>query len=969
MSVGGQFNVSPSGAATYSVPVSVPPGVAGLEPKLALTYNNQAGNGLLGMGWSLSGLSAITRCPQTKLQDGVNAVMGVSYTSTDRYCLDGQRLIAVANGVDGANGTEYRTEQDGYAKIISYADASATNGPSSFIVKTKSGLTMEFGKQNPAASSNSARIFAAGTTTVAVWALNRVIDAKNNYYTITYTVDAANGQYYPSRIDYDANDAQSLTASNAIIFSYDTRSDVSVGYRAGSVSKLTVRLKNIVASYKGSTASQFNIAYKNTGTVGSSAVSSITRCDASGNCLPATTFTSADYVISSTELNVAFPALPDWGYADRRWWNDMNGDGLADYCRAVGDTSGANSYLTCNMSNGQGGFTNQTFASLPEWGYSDRRWWIDVTGDGIVDYCRAVGDTSGNGSYLACNISDGQGGFTKQTSASLPEWGYSDRRWWIDVTGDGIADYCRGVGDTSGSGSYMDCNISDGQGGFTKQVFASLPDWGYADRRWWIDVNGDGIADFCRANGNTSGSGSYMTCSISDGQGNFSKQVSTALGDWGFSDRRWWVDVNGDGLQDYCRASGADSGSGSYLACNISDGAGGFLTTVMSAMPNWGYSDRRWWADINGDGIQDFCRAIGADSGSGSWMSCFLGMGDGTFTERVTILLPNWGYSDRRWWVDINGDGLPDFCRAVGSDSGSGSYLACSTMLPASYHEYVTSVNSVGSTLNVAYKKGTQTPGGIVLGNGAVSSYPNMYIRAGLGLVYTVGSNNGVGGVRTTNYSYGNLLTSIGLNGRGMLGFQWTQSQDAATGLTSRTCYRQDWPYIGLVDKVMTATSSTGLPACTTSVGYNDLSPLTASGSTLLSLTRNAYKFNAYTASDTAYASPVTCADDPSTGRTSTSCPASATAAGNRYQVYAFQSLAQSRDWDGSTFIALPATRTTMTQDNLGNATQVKAETLNADGTTPSGYSKTTTNTYMAADTANWLLGRLQKSSVQAVSP
>jgi hypothetical protein len=172
-----------------------------------------------------------------------------------------------------------------------------------------------------------------------------------------------------------------------------------------------------------------------------------------------------------------------------------------------------------------------------------------------------------------------------------------------------------------------------------------------------------------------------------------------------------------------------------------------------------------------------------------------------------------------------------------------------------------------------------------------------------------------------------------------------------------------------LVDKVMTATSSAGLLACNASVGYNNLTSLTAAGSGLLSLTLNAYKFNAYPSSDSAYASPVTCADDPSTGKTSASCPASATAAGNRYQAYAFQSLTQSRDWDGTTFIALPATRTTMTQDNLGNATQVKAETLNADGTTFSGYSKTTTNTYMAPDMSNWLLGRLQKSSVQAVSP
>lgn len=203
--------------------------------------------------------------------------------------------------------------------------------------------------------------------------------------------------------------------------------------------------------------------------------------------------------------------------------------------------------------------------------------------------------------------------------------------------------------------------------------------------------------------------------------------------------------------------------------------------------------------------------------------------------------------------------------------------------------------------------------------------------------------------------------------GRGSLGFQWTQSKDMSTGLVSRTCYRQDWPYVGLVDKVMTATSEVGLPACSSIV---DLSPLTANGSNLLSLTVNSYKFQSYAPSDTGYANPTVCQDAPNPGKTNATCPASATAALQRYQAYGFQSLTQSRDWDGTTFIALPASCTTITQDNWGNVTQVKAETLNSDGKTTSGYSKTTNNTYvLPVDTTNWLLGRLQKSQVQAVSP
>src|SRR5689334_20728253 len=65
-----QITISDGGAPSYSMPIMVPPGIAGLVPHLSLAYNAGGVNGVVGYGWTVQGISTITRCGNTRAIDG-----------------------------------------------------------------------------------------------------------------------------------------------------------------------------------------------------------------------------------------------------------------------------------------------------------------------------------------------------------------------------------------------------------------------------------------------------------------------------------------------------------------------------------------------------------------------------------------------------------------------------------------------------------------------------------------------------------------------------------------------------------------------------------------------------------------------------------------------------------------------------------------------------------------------------------
>ena len=129
----GSGSVSATGEYQYRIPIDVPAGRAGVQPSLAFAYSSRSGNGHLGVGWQLEGLSEINRCAKTFATEGY--ADGVNFNG-DVFCLDGRKLIAV-NGTYGGEGTEYRTEEDTFARIISHQ--SPHGEVAWFEVRTKEG--------------------------------------------------------------------------------------------------------------------------------------------------------------------------------------------------------------------------------------------------------------------------------------------------------------------------------------------------------------------------------------------------------------------------------------------------------------------------------------------------------------------------------------------------------------------------------------------------------------------------------------------------------------------------------------------------------------------------------------------------------------------------------------------------------------------------------------------------------------
>ena len=286
----GNFNVDESGAATYSVPLSLPQGIGGVTPQLALFYSSNGANGSLGMGWSISGLSSISRCRQTKEQDGDNQPL--TLTNEDRFCFNGQKLIAVS-GEYGADGTQYSTEIDSQNRIISYGTAGT--GPSYFTVEGPDGSISYYGAQD-IKGVRSDSLFAVNGTGVQ-WFISSTSDNfENSANSIIFNYLKGNdenglgeNEILISSIDYSGNQV------SFNYFSESARTDLSFAYMYGTKIAPEALLDDITVTASDNTQiKRYKLGYEQDPYNDIQRINSIQECGINDVCTLATTFAWED---------------------------------------------------------------------------------------------------------------------------------------------------------------------------------------------------------------------------------------------------------------------------------------------------------------------------------------------------------------------------------------------------------------------------------------------------------------------------------------------------------------------------------------------------------------------------------------------------------------------------------------------------------------------------------------------------
>ncbi|RYD53231.1 MAG: hypothetical protein EOP52_03570 [Sphingobacteriales bacterium] len=331
-SLDGGVTVNLSGGASYEIPIKMAPGTAGMVPKLSLVYNSQGGNGMLGKGWSLSGLSAISRSGHDYYHDG--QATSIEWNNNDVFHIDGSRMH-VLTGTNGGANAEYAPEQENYTRITQ--QGTFNNSPLWFNAVLKDGTNIHYGEL---------RYSGVRSTTgseILTWKISSMQDPFGNE--IQYEYENVNDEHRLSRIYYTVNTSQGITASNVVRFIYKERSDKETYYVGGSTYKSNSLLEQIeVYNYEEGTVRTYLMNYffdgdysmlqriTEVGTVGTGLNSTVFQYKSNANPYGLTNATVSGIRGPYSDVD---PTSGPSEFYDYQITMDFNKDGYTDIIRLV----------------------------------------------------------------------------------------------------------------------------------------------------------------------------------------------------------------------------------------------------------------------------------------------------------------------------------------------------------------------------------------------------------------------------------------------------------------------------------------------------------------------------------------------------------------------------------------------------------------------------------------------------------
>lgn len=984
-STNASFEVDPTGAARYSIPIYTPPGVGDLQPTLEIAFNAQAGNGLLGVGFAVSGLSTISRCPRTRAQDGIARVaIAPTYTDDDAFCLDGQRLVLVeGSGANGQPGAEYRTEVDSFSRITIVAGDGGSDVW--FRVETKSAQTFEYGKTANSRIKLRGHVGGASQDNIKTmtWAVENIFDVAGNSVHFDYLTNADNTTgYRPEKITYGESGFEVT-----VKFVYDEirRFDASEGYMHGYKLSSHDRMNSIQVNVGTNLVREYNFTYDETSTTRKSRMHAIQECVANGDCLPPVKF---DWTQGPTGF-VSKGVIKHEESSHERDPEmfkifDFTGDGQTDFI--IGPVSNSNWHLIAGKDledeGDNRGLSPNRYIEYNwlggSWSHNlDRIRTMDMTGDGHLDI---VAGPNGNGDIWAKERNaDGSGllNLGKVADDLYGSWkDAQDRIRPMDFNGDGKQDLM--FGPTS-SGQW---NVLRSNGSSFSAITNYISD-GFADPAWiqkdigpdhisFVDVDNDGLQDILIGPGTdgywdllkNTGAGFVKDNNFIDRQGQVQSTTTQVCTSWRTNKGGDRICNGYEPVTTTAFTNFFDTGIATSSQCapaTKGDDCPSY-NTVWSYDADMARGIRLF--DVNADGLADLVSGPRADN---KWYVA-LNTGSGIHGQGF-LPVEQWGSGyhnfsdnqDRVFPMDIDADGFTDVL--IGPNKPGLWYWMRSTgtgfenmgSMPSEFGEWhndehrihVADINGDGMSEIVLSPDATTWRGfgpnagvpdqliGITNGSSPKTTIEYQSTSQDSDAIYSQNEDDSrmfpmhiVKRVRKGDGLGGEYTTSykysefkLDLEGRGPKGFKTVEATDSITNSITTTTYRQDFPYAGMPQRVERRVDGKLVVRVTND--YRDLHQDLASDNGL---------YHPYLAKST----------EESFGY-------------NKSEETPFKIVISETGHDGAS----------LKMDAYGNVTWVRVTTIGGGET----YTKTTTSRYDQDVPARWILGRLTEAEVEHTGP